>query len=378
MAMPIRIPKLSHIRSRLARRAEPNAAAYSVLTRLAELYDLGEIVDCYRARRSHSLNFIVTTSRGKHVFRRHLLSEETVAHEHQVLCHLEQRRFPAPRMRLDREGQAWVTIDGSIYSVYEFVSGQCFTDFIWWPASRLEIVRQAGRTLAEYHQATADLVPTRFKWDAYHPTGHKRWREGALYRQALAEIRSLLLKPAATSPVDDFARSHLDGIEELLDRESIVEQDPNLTRVVIHGDYAPWNLLLRPDRSLFVLDFNAARLDLRVFDVILATFWFAWRNGSLDRARAMAFQTGYCQAGSLDKAELEQASNVFQWVMGRSIAERLRTHYLEGRFVIQDPAALERFYDMCAWAAQQPERLTRGLHAVPMTRRARPHSKERR
>lgn len=368
MAMTIRIPKPSYLRSRLAPRARPDAAWYPVLARLAEAYELGEIVDCYRARRSQSLNFVVTTSRGKYILRQHVLSEETVAHEYQVLCHLERQSFPAPRMRLDREGQAWVTIDGSIYSAYEFVDGRHYTDFYWLPAGRLEIVRQAGRTLAEYHRATADLVPTRFKWDAYRPTGNKRWREGALYRQALAEIRPLLREPSATGPVDDFARAHLDGIEGLLDLESIVERDPHLARVVIHGDYAPWNLLLRPDRSLFVLDFNAARLDLRVFDLLLATFWFAWRDGSLDPARAMALQSGYCQAGRLDEAEIEQAGNVFRWVMGRSIAERLRTHYLEGRFVIQDPAALQRYYDMCAWAAQQPEGLTCGLRAIGMAR----------
>jgi Ser/Thr protein kinase RdoA (MazF antagonist) len=267
-------------------------------------------------------------------------------------------------MRRDREGRSWVKVDSSLYSVYEFVNGQCFADFVWWPSSLLGMFEEAGRTLARYHQATAGLTPTRFKWDSYRPTDDRRWRDGAFYQQALADIRSRVQKLSPGSPVDDFCRSHLDGIEEFLSRESIAEQDANLTKVVIHGDYAPWNLLLRPDRSLFVLDFNAARLDLRVFDVMLATFWFAWRKGSLDPARAMAFQAGYCQAGSLSKSEIEQASNVFQWVMGRSIAESLRTHYLEQRFVLHDPSALERHYQMCTWAGQQPKQLTCGLRAA--------------
>ena len=61
MTMPIRIPKPSYIRSRLAGRAKLGAAAYPVLARLAELYELGEIADCYPAQPSSSQNYIVTT-----------------------------------------------------------------------------------------------------------------------------------------------------------------------------------------------------------------------------------------------------------------------------------------------------------------------------
>jgi thiamine kinase-like enzyme len=207
--------------------------------------------------------------------------------------------------------------------------------------------------------------------------------------------------PAGSSSVDAFALSHLEKIERLLDLESVVERRSDLPKVVIHGDYAPWNLLLRPDGSFFVLDFNAARLDLRIFDVILATLWFAWRHDSLDVNRAMDFQTGYCSAweeseltpqpqstqglsahseraahsehaGPVQEStplkrptqtEIALASDVFLWVMGRSMAERLRCHYLEQRLLIESPAGLERFYRMCTWAAAHPRQLTCGLTA---------------
>jgi Ser/Thr protein kinase RdoA (MazF antagonist) len=112
-----------------------------------------------------------------------------------------------------------------------------------------------------------------------------------------------------------------------------------------------------------VLDFNAARLDLRVFDVILATFWFAWRKGSLDLERAMAFQNGYAERQRLSDGEVALASEVFRWLMGRSIAERLRTHYLDERLLRGDAAGLERFYQMCLWAAGHSLELTAGLRS---------------
>jgi thiamine kinase-like enzyme len=334
-------------------------------------------------------------------------------------------------MRIHREGQAWVNIDGTTLSVYEFEEGVCYTDFVWWPSQQRQLVRQAGRTLAKYHQAVSGLEPMHFKWDAYRPRAmadpraasspqdeqhprvagshvYKRWREASLYQQSLGEIRSLLRAPRVSttdqgppaevsltsSPsIDAFARSHLDEIERLLDLESVIERRSDLPKVVIHGDYTPWNLLLRPDRSFFVLDFNAARLDLRIFDVILATFWFAWRQGGLDQDRAMAFQTGYCSAWDESKTmtwpqpaygtpaqvertdpiqegtplerpsrtEIALASDIFQWLMGRSIAERLRCHYLERRLRLKTPTGLERFYQMCTFAAAQPRQLTCGL-----------------
>jgi aminoglycoside phosphotransferase (APT) family kinase protein len=264
-------------------------------------------------------------------------------------------------MLSNQAGQAWVTIDGALYSVYEFVEGYCPTDFIWWPATRRNIISQAGLRLAEYHQAVVGLTPSFYKWDGYRPTEHSRWREGDLYRQALAGIRALLQKPIATDPVDDFARSHIAAIEQMLDLESVVEEHSDLSKLVIHGDYAPWNILLRPGKPPFVLDFNSARLDLKIFDVIFGTFTFAWRRNRLDQDKMMAFQTGYCKTGQLREIEVELASSVFQWIMARALAERLRTHYLEQRYLITELTALEEFYQMCVFSQQQPQQLVAGL-----------------
>ncbi len=412
MTIEIRLPKPAYVRSRMVRRKEPDAALYSVLVHLGKMYRLGEIVRCYRAKPSNSLNFVVITTQGKYIFRRHLLSEETVAHEYEMLNYLRQQNFPAPRMLQDQEGRAWVNVEGEIYSIYAFVEGYRPIDFWWCPSHRRAILRQTGRTLAELHHAVVGLEPTHFKWDAYcprtsclqaeHPLEiserkeesadrssvdlagvcgprRARWRDGALYRQALTEIRVLVNKASATSPIDNFARSRIGDLERLIELEHTVEERPGLCKVVIHGDYAPWNILRRPDRSLFVLDFNAARLDLRMYDIMLATFWFAWRQDHLDMDTAVALQTGYfngCRqpssgltagcsvsGGILEPSEVEiaMAHHIFRWLMGRSIVERLRSHYLEGRFLLTDPRNLERFHQMCVWAGQQPEQLTLGL-----------------
>jgi Ser/Thr protein kinase RdoA (MazF antagonist) len=361
----LRIPRPSYLLSQLSPREKPNAALCQVLTHLTKLYQLGEIQVCYRATRSLSLNFLVTTSQGKFVFRRHNLSEADVAYEYQVLEHLQQRGFPAPRMLTNQAGQAWSVIDRSLYSVYEFMEGYFPTDFLWPPAARREIIVQCGRTLAEYHQAVAGLVPSAYKWNGYRPTEHKRWREGDWFRQVLKDIRPLLQRPTATSPLDDFVRSHIDALDKMLRLESVVEERSGLSKLVIHGDYAPWNVLFRPGQPPFVLDFNESRLDLKIYDVMLATFWFAWRGDHLDQDRALAFQAGYGESGQLSEDDSKLAGSVFQWIMARSLIERLYLHYLRQQQVwTRGPAGMERQYKMCVFAEQQPQQLVAGLEVM--------------
>jgi Ser/Thr protein kinase RdoA (MazF antagonist) len=359
----MRIPRPACLLSRLAPSRRPSATLHQVIAQLAELYQLGEIRGCRRVQHGTSSNCIVTTSRGKFVFRRHRLSETQVAYEHQVLDHLQKRGFPAPRMLANQAGQAWCAIDGSLYSVYEFAEGYCPANFLWTPTAWRDIITQYGRTLGEYHQAVAGLVPSVYKWSGYRPAGHKRWREGEWFRRALADIRPLLQKLTATKPVDDWTRSRIDAIDRMLRLESVVEERSDLSKLVIHGDYSPWNVLFRPRQRPFVLDFNESRLDLKVYDIVLATFWFAWRGGHLDQDRARAFQAGYCETGQLTEADISLAGPVFQWVMARSLTERLHKHYL-GQRLWKGPAAIERQYQMCVFAEWHLQQLVAGLKGI--------------
>jgi len=357
----VRIPKLSYLLSQAAPRQRPDTALCQVLAHLAESYQLGQVRACHAAPRSNSLNFFLATAQGKFVVRRHNLSEEAVAYEYQVLEYLQQCGFPAPRMLLNSKDRAWVSLDGALYSVYEFTEGYCPTNYLWSPAARREMLAQCGRTLGEYHRAVAGLAPATYKWNGYRSTEHRRWREGDWFRQVLADIRPLLQKPTANRPGDDFVRSRIDAIEQMLDLESVVEQRSDLSKVVIHGDYSPWNVLFRPGQPPLVLDFNESRLDLKIYDVILATFWFAWGGDHLDQERAWAFQAGYCETGQLHEVDIAMAGVVFQWIMARSMAERLHIHYLQQRPLIDNPAGMEKQYGMCVFSAQQPQLLVAGL-----------------
>jgi Ser/Thr protein kinase RdoA (MazF antagonist) len=360
MMVNVRVPKPSYMVSRLAPRQGPDGMSHRVLLDLAERYQLGEVRACHRVPRSPSRNLVLATSRGKYVLRRHHLSEVDVAYEHGVLSYLQQKGFPAPRMLTHQAGRAWTEIDGALYSVYEFVDGYCPSDFLWSPAVQRRIAARCGQMLAEYHRVVVDLVPSGFKWSGYRPTDGERWRDGDWFRQALAEIRPLLQKPTATSPMDEWAWYRIDAIHRMLGLEALVERHPDLSKLVVHGDYAPWNILFRPGKASLVLDFNESRLDLKIYDLMLATFWFAWRGDHLDSRRAQAFQVGYCQGGRLSTCDVDLAGPVFQWIMARSLTERLHKHYA-GQGYYGDPTTMERQYQMCVFTELQSEQLVSDL-----------------
>src|SRR3989304_4847680 len=115
------LPRPSYLSSWLSSARRPDADMWRELPRLADLHVVGDIRHCWRAPRSaNSANVVVETNRGRYLFRRHRLSVETIAHECEVLDHLRQCNFPSPRLVLNRDGQAWSIVDGTIYGVYEF------------------------------------------------------------------------------------------------------------------------------------------------------------------------------------------------------------------------------------------------------------------
>ncbi|MFZ5917466.1 MAG: phosphotransferase [Chloroflexota bacterium] len=361
----MRVPKPSYLRSRLLRPQKADAAQYRVLERVAKLYRLGEIQACHRAPRSNSLNFILAASTSSYVVRRQNLSKEAVAYEQQILEHLRRKAFPAPRMVLNQQGLAWAEIDGMLYSVYEFITGYSPSDFYWWPSTRRKVIACCGRALAGYHQATNDLTPTGFKWNGYRPGGKERWRQGDWFRETLHEIRPLLQKPTFTRPIDDFTRARIDALAQMLELEEMVEARTDLSKVVIHGDYAPWNVLFCPGRPPLILDFNESRLELKIYDIMLATFWFAWNGSRLNPGRVLALQAGYCETGRLSQADIDLAGTVFQWVMARSLVERLHLYYLEKPLETAHIGRPEIQFQMCLFAGQQPRQLVAGLKGNP-------------
>jgi Ser/Thr protein kinase RdoA (MazF antagonist) len=139
--------------------------------------------------------------------------------------------------------------------------------------------RQRGRLLAELHESTAQL------------TGLGQ-RAGFVLADTLAgdaELeRSICAYERMRPREGHILRWHLDCA-----RAAFAQLDlQNAETVVLHGDFARWNLLFQDDRLTGILDFEASHRNYRVAD-----FALSWRG---DQDEVLA---GYMQVHPL--AELD-------------------------------------------------------------------------
>jgi hypothetical protein len=88
----------------------------------------------------------------------------------------------------------------------------------------------------------------------------------------------------------------------------------------------------------------------------------------LDQGKVLAFQTGYGESGQLGEMDINLAGAIFRWIMARSLTERLHLHYLGQQRVWTRPEKLERQYQMCVFAEQEPEQLVAGLEGIVRVR----------
>ena len=125
---------------------------------------------------------------------------------------------------------------------------------------------------------------------------------GARRRVACARtLDDLVSRSNAGLPADavEPARELLVQVEPILDRIASLERDlapVDLPRVVVHGDYGLHNLLFPSPGQAVVVDFESARLDWRVNDLVSALGKYRRRDRQHDTQAMETFLRAYVAA----------------------------------------------------------------------------------
>ena len=77
-----------------------------------------------------------------------------------------------------------------------------------------------------------------------------------------------------------------------------------LERCVVHGDYGPYNLLVRPGQEPLAIDWELSRLDWRIVDLATAIPRFAHRRTGWDVPAAARFLDAYLRRSAIDAGQL--------------------------------------------------------------------------
>lgn len=245
----------------------------------------------------HGSHWILDTPSGRRVLRRYApdRSHDNVAYEVRLLERLDARGWLVPTAV-----GPLIEAEGSIWSAFHYLSGRP-------PAprsaagTRTEQCRR-GRLLAQLHADTADLVGMGQR------DGWRRADEGLLYRTGKRPMDEVLARYERESPEEGYIlRSYADSMRERL--AVLVPYAP--TPVVIHGDFAPWNIRYAHGRLSAILDFEMAHLDLRVAD-----FALSWRGQYGDVVR------GYEEVAPLEAVERELLVPIYwAWIIASAVAD---------------------------------------------------------
>jgi aminoglycoside phosphotransferase (APT) family kinase protein len=169
-----------------------------------------------------------------------------------------------------------IELDGYVWSMAPFLPGDPVSD-------KYSVVEQRarGRLLAQFHADLAQLGD-------FGQRG--TWRRG---EQILADptLDELLAQHEQTWPEEiAILRWHLHRARERT-RSIALHDRPG---IVVHGDFAPWNLRFQAGRLSGILDFELAHWDHRIGD-----FALAWRGKYDDVIH------GYAEVAPLEPEEWE-------------------------------------------------------------------------
>jgi Ser/Thr protein kinase RdoA (MazF antagonist) len=79
--------------------------------------------------------------------------------------------------------------------------------------------------------------------------------------------------------------------------------EARLLRLVIHADYGPYNLLFRKSEPAVILDFEMARLDWRITEIIRAWYRFSYNKLGYRLNKMKWLLDGYQTHGLLSESE---------------------------------------------------------------------------
>ena len=199
--------------------------------------------------------------------------------------------------------------------------------------------------MADLHEALRDFLPPVASPNGFEDRSGPRTRPIDWYLALVADLES---QPTAGDPGWSWMRDRLTELDASLSAA-------DLSRTVIHGDFGPYNILLRDGRAPLVIDFELARVDWRLTDLATALPRFSERRAGFDRGAALRVLEGYLDRAALPSAELEQMPSVLEFLALRRAIVCMHRHRSTG-----DDAWLRQAHERLAVV----HRLASGVHPL--------------
>ncbi|HEX5586200.1 MAG TPA: phosphotransferase [Acidimicrobiia bacterium] len=295
-----RLPRPSRVRAQVAARFEPPVLAPARVTEVLRRFGIDAPASTNRNLRlgRRSANVVVASTSGTKVVKRYrpAWSEATVRCGHSILERLEASRFPAVRLTRAHDGATFTAFDDGVYAVYDFCPGTSYSMSYLRRTDRLALAVTTGATLACLHRTLAGFVPDGRHHLGLVAPGGAHVRATSWYASHLDELatRSTDLAPDAARPAALLVARAPQLRDEIVATGERLRSIP-LPSTVIHGDYGLHNLLFAARDRAVVVDFESARVDWRVTELVsLVGKYRQRRTGEYDLEVVAALVRAYC------------------------------------------------------------------------------------
>jgi homoserine kinase type II len=253
---------------------------------------------------SVNTNYLLETARGKHLLRvDEVKGELEVKRELDLLLFLRKHGFPCPQPVVDRKGRHYRESAGKCVSVYRYYDGHVI-NMQRVTTGQLENV---GRALADLHTIGKSYkkgIDNRFSFE----------RVADLYGEVRGRLPSYFKRIVRT--LDD----EVDYLQNYLEAK--------LPKGIIHGDLFHDNIIVKGEKLIAVLDFEAACRGKFIFDLATAVNALCFDGENYQLKRFEALIAGYESLRALSLAEWDAFPNELRFSALRFTVTRLRDFFL--------------------------------------------------
>ena len=258
----------------------------SELKEILAQYDLGELIDYERNERgfvntAYVIHTLAGGERKRYFVRKYKrgVGEQELLFEHSLIAHLVAEGAPVACIHLTRSGKSYLQrfeggadAEGIFYTIFDYLPGD--DRFTWVnPLLTKGELRSSAVVLAKLHSDAGKFIP--------------------LGRRAEPRILDLLPVIGETwsgcgarskgTVFDRRIGEHADHVRSNIAATLAALEEPaarRLPEMVIHCDYHPGNLKFTGESVSGVFDFDWSKVDLRLFDLGLALWYFctAWQG----------------------------------------------------------------------------------------------------
>jgi Ser/Thr protein kinase RdoA (MazF antagonist) len=293
---------------------------------------LKEIIDIYGVKvtgeatsiplKSRSLHIVLNTTEGKKILKRYkaTVSQSVITTEHSILNYLATIDFPAPRLISTDYGEMLIRLAGHHYAMFDYLDGYFhYHDYLMLPHHKLKFIELSALALATLHSALWDFTPLGSNPEGFPSKDGDRSRDTfwyvAMLKTCQSEVNSFnSINDEDTISYRDLLLEYGDEVKNEIQKLSTEIVKANLPRGIIHGDYGPYNILIKRNNPVLILDFELARIDWRILDIAKSLPYFVRDSFGFSFNKARAYVKSYHSAFPLDPQEVLSVPLILKFI----------------------------------------------------------------